>query len=123
MNETGLTEQLAFVVAQRQQDEATVLAQAVREGIQLLYQEVLIEAYLLGRVPREMVLKELGLERLEEIEYQRDALQRDVEWGEENEELYPKFATSLRRSLEQAHSGKGIDLKTFKVGHRREVYK
>jgi hypothetical protein len=61
-----------------------VLTQAVHEGIQLLYQEVLIEAYLLGRVPREMVLKELGLERLEEIEYQRDALQRDVEWGLEN---------------------------------------
>ena len=81
MNETGLTEQLAFVVAQRQQDEATVLAQAMREGIQVLYQEVLIEAYLLGRVPRETVLKELGLERLEEVEYQRDALQRDVEWG------------------------------------------
>jgi hypothetical protein len=85
MNEIRLTEQLAFVVAQRRQDEATVLAEAMREGIQVLYQEVLIEAYLLGQVPRETVLKELGLERLEEIEYQRDALQRDVEWGLKSE--------------------------------------
>ncbi len=84
MSETGFTQQLAFVVAQRREDEATVLAQAVREGIHALYREVLIEAYLLGQVPREMVLKELGPERLEEIEYQRDALQRDVAWGLKN---------------------------------------
>jgi hypothetical protein len=81
VNETGLTQQLAFVVARRREDEATVLAQAVREGIRTLYREVLIEAYLLGRVSRETVLKELGAEQLEEIEYQRDALQRDVAWG------------------------------------------
>lgn len=81
MNELGLTEQLAFVVAQRRQDEATVLAQAVREGIQILYRETLIEAYLLKQVPRETILKELGPEQLEEIEYQRDVLQRDVAWG------------------------------------------
>jgi hypothetical protein len=33
---------------------------------------------------------------------------------EENAELQPEFAASLRRALEQAHSGKGIDLKTFR---------
>ena len=84
MNETGLTQQLAFVIAQRQEDEATVLAHAVREGIQTLYREVLIEAYLLGQLSREVVLKELGPEQLDEIEYQRDVLQRDVAWGMEN---------------------------------------
>ena len=53
----------------------------MREGIQVLYREVLIEAYLLGQIPREMISKELGLEQLEEIEYQRDALYSDVTWG------------------------------------------
>jgi hypothetical protein len=86
MTETGLefTQQLAFVVTKRHQDEATVLGQAVQEGIQVLYREALIESYLLGQVPREVVLKELGPERLEEIDYQRDALQRDVAWGLKN---------------------------------------
>jgi hypothetical protein len=83
--ETILAKQLAFVVIQRQQDEATVLAQAVREGVQVLYQEALIEAYLLGQTPRKTLLKELGAERLEEIEYQRDVLQRDVAWGLKHE--------------------------------------
>lgn len=81
MNEVGLSEQLAFVVTQRQQDEATILAQAVREGLRALYHEALVEAYLLGQINREMILKELGPEQVEEIEYQRDALRRDIEWG------------------------------------------
>jgi len=33
---------------------------------------------------------------------------------EEDAELQPEFATSLRRALEQARSGEGIDLKTFR---------
>lgn len=83
MHET-LAQQLSFVVARRQQDEATVLAQAVREGIKSLYRESIIEAYLLGQITREHALKELGVEELEAIEYQRDALRRDVEWGLKN---------------------------------------
>lgn len=83
MNET-LAQQLSFVIARRQQDEATVLAQAVREGIKCLYRESVIEAYLLGQITREQALKELGAEELEAIEYQRDTLRRDVEWGLKN---------------------------------------
>ncbi len=33
---------------------------------------------------------------------------------EESAELHPEFAASLRRSLEQARSGKGVDLQTFR---------
>ena len=81
MHDKTLTEHLDFLVTQKGQDEATVLAQALRAGIEALYQETLTEAYLLGKVPRETVLRELGSERLAEIDYQRDALRRDVAWG------------------------------------------
>lgn len=81
MSDITFAQELAFVVAQRQQDEATILAQAVREGIRTLYREALIEAYLANRISRQDALKHLGPEVLEEIEYQRDALQRDVAWG------------------------------------------
>ncbi len=80
-NEMTLTQQLNFLITQRQQDEATILAQAMQAGMRALYQEALIQAYLLGKVSREKVWQELGEERLEEIEYQRDALKRDVIWG------------------------------------------
>lgn len=81
MDEATLTRELAFVADQRQQDETTVLAQAVREGMRILYREALIEAYLAGRVSHQDALKQLGPELLEEVEYQRDALKRDVAWG------------------------------------------
>jgi len=54
------------------------------QGVRTLNCEVLVEAYLLGQVSRETVLEELGPEQLEEIEHQRDALQRDVAWGLQN---------------------------------------
>ena len=81
MAETLVAEQLAFVQRHRQQDEVTVLAQAMREGIRVLYRETLLEAYLLGTAPREQVLAEFGPEALADAEAQRDALRRDVAWG------------------------------------------
>lgn len=81
MRDKRLAEHLDFLVTQKGEDEATVLARALRTGVETLYQEALTEAYLTGDVPRETALKELGPERLADIEYQRDALRRDVEWG------------------------------------------
>ncbi|MFL5800631.1 MAG: hypothetical protein ACJ8CR_02705 [Roseiflexaceae bacterium] len=78
MSEIALSQQLAFVIAHRNEDEATILAQAVREGVRALYCEALIQAYLTGQISRELALKELGPEQVEEIEYQRDVLARDV---------------------------------------------
>jgi hypothetical protein len=80
-NEATLVDELAFVVQRSRADESTVLAQAVREGIRVLYRQTLTEAYLLGQVPRDRVLKELGPESVDEIDYQRDALKRDFAWG------------------------------------------
>ena len=81
MKDRTLAEHLDFLVAERGKDEATVLAEALRTGVEALYREALVEGFLLGRVPREKVLHEVGLEALTEIELQRDALRRDVEWG------------------------------------------
>lgn len=81
MIEHPFTHQLEFVVAASKQDEESVLAQAVRRGLELLYKEALIEAYLMGRVSREKILDALGAEELADIEFQRDAFQRDVAWG------------------------------------------
>lgn len=76
-----LADKLAFLRRQRHEDEVTVLAHAVREGIDALYREALIEAYLLGQVSRDQIAQELGPETLTSVEVQRDALQRDVLWG------------------------------------------
>jgi hypothetical protein len=81
MTDRTLTEHLGFLVAEKGEDEAIVIARALRTGIEALYREALIEAYLLGRVSRETILRDLGPRALDEIDLQRDALRRDVEWG------------------------------------------
>lgn len=81
MTDRKLAEHLEFLVSRGGQDEATVIAQALRKGIDALYEEALVEDFLLGRVGRETMLLEIGRERLEEIEYQRDTLGREVGWG------------------------------------------
>jgi len=81
MRNKTLREHLDFLVTRNGEDEATVIARALRVGVEVLYQEALTEAYLLGQVSRVTAIEELGPERLEEIEYQRDALRRDFEWG------------------------------------------
>jgi hypothetical protein len=81
MKDRSLAEHLDFLVAERGEDEAKVLAAALRAGVEALYREALVEGFLLGRIPREKVLHEIGPEALTEIELQRDALRRDVEWG------------------------------------------
>lgn len=81
MNDRKLAEHLDFLVSRRGEDETTVLAQALRKGIDALYEEALVEDFLLGRVGRETLLLEIGPERLDEVEYQRDALRREVGWG------------------------------------------
>jgi hypothetical protein len=81
MNDTSLTDRLGFLVEAGGKDEAAVIAEALRTGIEALYREALTEAFLLGRVSREKVLRELGPAQLADIELQRDALLRDVKWG------------------------------------------
>ena len=81
METPTIAQKLSFVVSQRGQDEAALLAQAVRTGVEALYREALIEAYLDERVTRDEALEILGPESLEEVEYQRECLRRDVAWG------------------------------------------
>jgi hypothetical protein len=81
MSDMGMAQQLAFIAEQRHEDEATILVHAMRQGVQVLYHEALIEGYLSNHVSHEMLVRELGIERVTEIEYQRDALQRDIAWG------------------------------------------
>jgi len=81
MKNTVLAPKLAFMVTQRGLDEATILAQVVSKGVQLLYQETVIESYLLDQISRTQALTDLGPDLLAEVEYQREVLKRDVEWG------------------------------------------
>ncbi len=81
MIKSPLANEIAFLVAHQNVDETTILARAMRKGVKVLYHDALTEAYLLGKISRDTILDELGPKVLEDIDLQRDALKRDVEWG------------------------------------------
>lgn len=63
MSDRTLISHLDFLLEQSGQDKATLLARALRTSIETLYQEALTEAYLLGKVPREIVIEASPSER------------------------------------------------------------
>ncbi len=76
-----VSEKLAYLASERLEEQEMLLAQALAHGVEVLYREARIAAYLAGRASREETLRELGPEIVVEVESQRDALERDVEWG------------------------------------------
>lgn len=76
-----LTEKLSYLASQRGEDEATLLARAVDAGLETLYREAVIDAYLGGQIPREELVRELGVAGAAEVDQRRDALRKDVQWG------------------------------------------
>jgi hypothetical protein len=81
MKELAFTNELDFLVSQYGLDESTIIAKAVRKGMQLMYHDALIEAYLSGTISHDQAMKELGSDTLEEVIYQREVIKRDVQWG------------------------------------------
>lgn len=76
-----LAEKLSYLASQRGEDEAALLARAVDAGVEALYREALIEAYLEGGCSREELVREFGLAAAAEVDERREAFERDVLWG------------------------------------------
>ena len=73
--------ELAFLIEHTGQDEVTLLARALRLGLDVLYRQAVEQAFIDGTLPREEAIAVLGLERVEEIEYAKQALAQDVARG------------------------------------------
>ncbi len=73
--------ELEFIIQETGEDEVTVLAQAFREGLKHLYRQKVTGAFIEGKLSREEAVRILGLDTVEELEYQKDAIRRDIQWG------------------------------------------
>ncbi|HEX4953879.1 MAG TPA: hypothetical protein VF017_10850 [Thermoanaerobaculia bacterium] len=76
-----IAEKLTYLSGVRGQDQATLAAQALDAGVQALYREALIEGYLAGELSRQDVVHELGEAVVARVDVQRQAIDRDFEWG------------------------------------------
>jgi len=76
-----VTHELTFLTQRTGQDELALLSQALRLGLSLLYQQTAEQAFIDGALSRSEAIAVLGLERVTEIEYARQALAQDVARG------------------------------------------
>jgi hypothetical protein len=78
---TPISQELTFLTRQTGQDELTLLSRALHLGLKLLYRQVVEQALIDGTMTRDEAIVVLGRERVEEIEYAKQALAQDVARG------------------------------------------
>jgi len=77
----SFTEELKFLKEKTGKDEAAILAQAVKVGIDNLFREYIITSYLNGEIKRNQVVKFLDPKKIAKIDAQKKAIDEDIEWG------------------------------------------
>ncbi len=76
-----ISEELAFLAQHTGEDEAALLTRALHLGLDLLYRESVERAFSDGKIGAEDAAEVLGLERVKDIEYAKEALAQDVARG------------------------------------------
>jgi hypothetical protein len=81
MAQLDTSKELDFLLNETGKDSAELLAQAVQEGIHLLFKRQVSEAYINKRIDRSQALMMLGAEELDQIDYAWQAIEMDIAWG------------------------------------------
>jgi len=85
MFKTTTFDELEFIIQETGEDEVTVLAKAFREGLRHLYRQKVMDAFIEEKLAKPEAIKILGLETVEDLEYQKDAIGKDIQWGLKDE--------------------------------------
>lgn len=81
MAQLDTTKELEFLLHETGKDSAVILAQAVQEGIHILFKRQVTEAYINKRIARSEAVLMLGNDELEQVDYAWQAVEKDIVWG------------------------------------------
>ena len=73
--------ELETLTKERKEDVATIIAKAVKIGIEKMRQDTILERYLKKAITREEAIKLVGMELVRLADRQREAVLEDVKWG------------------------------------------
>jgi len=73
--------ELETLAKERKEDVTSIIANAVKIGIEKIRQETILERYLKKLITREEAIKSVGMELVKLAERQREAVLEDVGWG------------------------------------------
>jgi hypothetical protein len=81
MAQFDTTKELAFLLHETGKDSALLLAQALQEGIHVLFKRHVTEYYINERIDRSQALLYLGSKELNDMDYAWQAVEKDIAWG------------------------------------------
>jgi len=81
MAQLDTTKELDFLLHETGKDSASVLAQAVQEGVHILFKRQVAEAYINKRIDRSQAILMLGAVEFEQIDYAWQSVEKDIAWG------------------------------------------
>ena len=84
MAQLDTTKELDFLIHETGQDSSRLLAQAMQEGVHILFKRQVSEAYIGNRINRDQALLMLGSEEVAAIDYAWQAVEKDIAWGMNN---------------------------------------
>ena len=78
---TRLKKELEFLTRTLRRDEATLLAEALEQGIHGMFVRHVRDRYMRGKLSRREAVKLVGAQALEGADQARRAVEADVKWG------------------------------------------
>ena len=78
---TRLKKELEFLTRALRRDEATVLAEALEQGIHGMFVHHVRDRYMRGKLSRREAVKLVGAQALESADRAWRAVEADVKWG------------------------------------------
>jgi monomeric isocitrate dehydrogenase len=79
-----MRQKLDYLVRKTGRQESEIVAQAVDEGVSELYRKQISDAYISGEIDRKKAILELGETYVEELDFARQAVDADIQWGLKN---------------------------------------
>ncbi len=76
-----MIDELSFLKKQTGEDEAEILVKALNLGLNMLYSQTIERLFIDGELSRDRALEILGAERIDDIEYAKQALEKDIVQG------------------------------------------
>lgn len=76
-----LEKELEYLFKESGKEPTSLLAEAVEEGIHLLYKRYISEAYMADKIDRKEAIRLLGVSAIEELDDAWRAVESDVRWG------------------------------------------
>lgn len=76
-----IAQELEFLIRRTGQDELTLLSQAMRLGLGVLYRQTAEQAFIDDVLTRAEAIAALGSQRVTELEYAKQALAQDIRRG------------------------------------------